>query len=164
MVHQARVDKWLTVLLGGLAVVECAAAGALLVAGFTKGAAAPAVTASLGLVPLGGGVILCLLLWGCHRTRYEITPSHLVTSFGPFGSSLPLENIFEVFPSRSLVSAHAPSLDRLRINYYRKDGKAWFALVSPCDKATFVRDLASAAPQLRSAGEASLKLSKNTAA
>src|SRR5205807_8834563 len=82
----------------------------------------------------------------------------LIVRFGPLSTSLPLDRIVEVFPTHNPLSAPAPSLDRLRINYQRKNGRMWFALISPKDKEAFVRDLASAAPHLRSAGGEPLQL------
>ena len=158
MVHPAKVDWWLAALVGGAAVLEVAAAATVLVAGLTTGKPDPAGALGIAAALAAAGVLMGLFLWGCYRTRYEICSPDLVIRFGPFRSRLPLDAILEVFPTHNPLSAPAPSLDRLRINYRRKNGKRWFALISPKDKEGFVRDLASAAPQLRRAADGTLRL------
>src|SRR5262245_18334939 len=158
MVHYAKVDRWLTALFGGLAAVEVAAGVAVLVAGFVLGAIDPGLALGIGLGVPEVGVLLGLALWGCYGTRYEVTPSDLIVRCGPFCTTLPLDSLVEVFPTRNPLCAPAPSLDRLQINYRGKDGQMGFALVSPKDKEGFVRDLASAAPRLRSPEGESLRL------
>jgi hypothetical protein len=164
MVHHAKVDGWLAALLGGLAFVEVAAGAAVLVAGLATGT--PPLPAALGIggMLVGVGALFVLALRGCYHTRYEVTPPDLVVRFGPFGTAVPLETIVEVFPTHNPLSAPAPSLDRLRINYRKDNGKLAFALISPKDKEGFVRDLASAAPQLRSAGDGPLRLTAGQSA
>jgi hypothetical protein len=158
MVHHAKVDWWLAALLGGLALVEFVLGVAALVAVLTTGSRDPTTVLATAAVLIGIGVLIGLALWGCYKTRYEVTPPDLIVRFGPFSSKVPLDAIVEVFPSRNPMSAPAPSLDRLRINYRRKNGKMWFALISPQDKEAFVRDLAGAAPQLHSAADQPLRL------
>jgi hypothetical protein len=154
MVHPAKVDWWLAGLIGGIAVPETAAGVVVLATGKPTPERAPGV----GVLLLAVGLLMALALWGCYTIRYEITSSDLVIRFGPFRSRLPLADIVEVFPTHNPLSAPAPSLDRLRINYRRKNGGMWFALISPKDKEAFVRDLASATPQLRSTGDGPLRL------
>ncbi len=149
MIHPAKVDGWLAALLGGLTILEVGAGVSVLVAALATGDPLHQPGLIAGPVLLGCGVLLGLILRSLYRIRYEITATDLVICFGPFRSRLPLETIVEIFPTYNPLSAPAPSLDRLRINYRRKNGRRWFALVSPKDKEGFVRDLASAAPQLR---------------
>src|SRR5262245_12008235 len=118
----------------------------------------PGLALGIGLALTPTGVLFGLALWGCYSTRYEVTPSDLIVRSGPFRSTLPLGSLVEVFPTRDPLSAPAPSLDRLRINYRGKDGKMRFTLIPPKDKEGFVRDLASAAPQLRNPGGEPLRL------
>ncbi len=158
MIHDAKVDRWLAALLGGAAVIETAAGAALLAAGLAGAIPDPRTALVVGPVLLGTGLLFGLFLWGCYATRYEVTSSDLIIRFGPFRTALPLDTLVEVFPTHNPLSAPAPSLDRLRVNYRRKNGGTWFALVSPQDKEAFVRDLAGAAPQLRSAGDGPLRL------
>src|SRR5262249_32253635 len=107
---------------------------------------------------IAAGMFVGLALWSCYQIQYEITSTDLVTRCGPFRGTLPLHSLVEVFPTHNPLSAPAPSLDRLRINYRRKNGKLWFTLLSPRDKEGFVRDLASAAPQLQRTQAGSLRL------
>jgi hypothetical protein len=132
--------------------------GAVLVAGFLLESIAAGLALGIGLSLTAVGVLFGLVLWGCYGTRYEVTPSELIIRFGPFRSTLPLGSLVEVFPTRNPLSAPAPSLDRLQINYRGTDGETRFALISPKDKEGFVRDLARAAPRLRSPGGESLRL------
>jgi hypothetical protein len=158
MIHHAKVDWWLAALLGSVGLIELAAGAAVLVVGLTTGNPEPKAALAIGASLVGGGVLFGLILWGLYKIRYEVTSSELIVRFGPFCSRLPLNAIVEVFPTHNPLSAPAPSLDRLRINYRRKNGKMWFALISPKDREGFVRDLASAAPQLRSANDGPLRL------
>jgi hypothetical protein len=158
MIYYAKVDRWLAGLLGAVVLLEVAAGVVVLVASLATGK--PDLQTALVMICsfAGAGVLIGLILWGCYKTRYEIGSTDLTVRFGPFHSSLPLDAIVEVFPTHNPLSAPAPSLDRLRINYRRKNGKLWFALISPKDKEGFVWDLASAAPQLRSTGDGPLRL------
>jgi hypothetical protein len=158
MVHRAKVDWWLAALLGGLSLLEVTAGAVVLVAGLATGTPEPALALGIGLTLVAVGVLLGLALWGCYRIRYEVTPSDIVVRFGPFRSTLPLASLVEVFPTHNPLSAPAPSLDRLRIDYRRKNGKMWFALISPRDREEFVRDLAASAPQLRGVENEPLRL------
>jgi hypothetical protein len=151
MIHYTRVDWWLAALMGGISLIEFTAGTAVLVGGLLMKNHLPAVIVGPSL--LAGGVLFGLILWALYRIRYEIASPDLLIACGPFRSRLPLESIVEVFPTRNPLSAPASSLDRLRINYQRNNGKLWFTLISPKDREAFVRDLASAAPQLQSAGD-----------
>jgi hypothetical protein len=158
MVHNAKVDRWLAVVIGGTAVVEVGVGATILLVGLMTDQ--PSLWPILGIAAVffGAGALIALVLWGCYRTRYEVAAPHLIVRFGPLRSRVPLDAIVEVFPTHNPLSAPAPSLDRLRINYRTKAGWMWFALVSPRDKEGFVRDLASAAPQLHPTGDGPLRL------
>jgi hypothetical protein len=158
MVHHAKVDSWVAASLGGLALLEVVAGVAVLVAGLVMESIAPGLALGIGLALTAVGVLFGLALWGCYGARYEVTPSEVIIRIGPFRSTLPLGSIVEVFPTRNPLGAPAPSLDRLQINYRGRGGEISFALISPKDKEGFVRDLASAAPRLRSPGGESLRL------
>ena len=145
-------------LIGAPAVIELAAAATVVAISLTTGEPDISTTAQISSVMVMVGLLLLLLLWGCYRTRYEITPFDLVVHFGPFHKAIPLSSIVEVFPTHNPLSAPAPSLDRLRVNYLRANGKLWFGLISPLDKAGFVRELASVAPHLQSDGDTKLRL------
>jgi hypothetical protein len=159
IVHYAKVDRWLAALIGGMGLFMAAISATILVIGLTKGQMSSVGEVGPACFPLCIGVLLGLVLWGCYNIRYEITPSDLQVHFGPFFlAALPLESIIEVYPTHNPLSAPAPSLDRLRIDYQIKNGRAWFTLISPKDKEGFVRDLAGAAPRLRSVGNDPLRL------
>ncbi len=148
MVHGPKVDRWLALLLGGVVLLETVT-GLALIAGVGPETADANETLLAGVAMIGAGALIGIALWGCYRIRYELTPTDLVIRFGPFGTSIPLPSIVEVFPTRNPLSAPAPSLDRLRINYRKPNGKLTFALISPLDRGAFVRDLQTAAPQLQ---------------
>jgi hypothetical protein len=158
MVHYAKVDRWLAAILVVVAFMELVAGTVILVVGLNSDEANQATTLTAGLMLLGAAAFLGLMLWACYRIRYEVTPSNLIVRFGPFHSTIALPAIVEVVPTNNPVSAPAPSLDRLRVDYRKKNGKMSFALISPRDKDGFVQDLAGAAPQLRAVGGVPLHL------
>jgi hypothetical protein len=158
MVHAAKVDGWITALFGGLALLEVGVGVAVVGAAFIAGRPELPVSLTIASICAGAALLLGLLLCLCYSTRYEISSTDVIVRFGPFRTMLPLDAIVEVFPTRNPLSAPAPSLDRLRINYRRKNGMMWFALISPRDKLAFVRDLASATPNLQFASDEPLRL------
>jgi hypothetical protein len=141
MVRLAKVDRWVTILLGGGFVLQVAAGAALIGAGLLPSA----------LIPPPAGALLGFLLRGSYRIRYEVSPSHVIIRFGPFRTTLAVVSTVGVVPTRDLTSAPAPSLHRLRIDYRAADGLTSFTLISPKDKEDFPRDLARVAPQLQAA-------------
>ena len=91
------------------------------------------------LVGTGVGVFILLT----YPVRYELTPSTLeVRSGALFRKQIPLSTIQTVRPTRNPLSAPAWSLDRLRVSYKMEGGEG-FVLISPEDKAGFVRELAA---------------------
>jgi hypothetical protein len=158
IIHYAKVDRWLTALISGLGLCTVAISATILVIGLTTGEMSSAAEIGLACLPLSGGLLLGLMLWGCYNIRYVVTPSDLIVQCGPFRTTVPLDTIVEVFPTNDPLSAPAPSLDRLQINYRKKTGAMSSTLISPKDKEGFVRDLAGAAPRLRSVGDGSLRL------
>jgi hypothetical protein len=156
MVHDAKVDWWAPLVFGGGAVVAGAVAALLFVVGLSADAQAP--LAAIAAIPLCVGLLLGLLLWGCYRIHYEITAADVIVHCGPFRTTVPLDAIVEVFPTRDATTAPAPSLDRLHMSYRHKNNEKAFVLISPKDKEGFVRDLASAAPRLRRVADGALRL------
>ena len=157
MVHYAKVDWWVAALIGGAALAEVTGGAKVFISGLT-GNSDPNAALGIGSVLVGVGLLFGLLLWGCYRTRYEITGSALIVRFGPFRTTVLLDSIVEVFPTHNPISAPAPSLDRLKIKYRSKNGGMRSALISPKGKEEFLRDLASAAPRLRSTADGPLRL------
>ena len=137
MIFPAKVDAWGAVLSGALGLV-------VLVVGIVLNGYVVAL-----------GVLFFLLIWRAFLIKYEITSSEFVIR--PLGMRMPLEAITEVFPTRafynSLTAASAPSLEKLRVNYRKKNGKMGFTLISPKDKSGFLRELARAAPGLQVSGD-----------
>jgi membrane protein YdbS with pleckstrin-like domain len=81
-------------------------------------------------------VAVVLLLFAVFRgTHYTITEQELRIVSGPFRWTVPIDEITAVAPSRNPLSSPALSLDRLKISY----GKRKFVLISPSDKAGFMR-------------------------
>ena len=80
-------------------------------------------------------LLVLLLLYSIFtRTHYTIEQGELRVVSGPFRWRVPIADIQSVTPTRSLWSAPALSLDRLRINY----GNGRCILVSPVDKQGFL--------------------------
>ncbi len=156
-IHEAKVDRWLALLLAGVVVAEVAT-GLALILGTGLEPRSPGEEWLAGVGMIGSGVLIGLALWGCYRIRYEVSPAELRVNFGPFKTSIPLHSIVEVLPTHNPLSAPAPSLDRLRINYRKPNGKLRFALISPLDREAFVRDLQAAAPHLQSSPEGPMHL------
>jgi hypothetical protein len=164
IVHYAKVDLWLVAVLVGVILVDLVAGSMNLAVGLWGENPASATYVGISAIFFSGGVFLSLALWGCYKIRYEVAPSGLTVRAGPFRTTLPLQDIVEVFPTKNAASAPAPSLDRLQIDYQKKTGERRFTFISPKDKAGFVRDLASAAPRLRGIGDTPLRLKAEASA
>lgn len=81
-------------------------------------------------------VAVVLLLFAVFRgTHYTITEQELRIVSGPFRWTIPVDEITAIDASRNPLSSPALSLDRLKISY----GKRKFVLISPSDKAGFMR-------------------------
>jgi hypothetical protein len=97
--------------------------------------------------------VLCLLVaawtgWIPLSTNYEIGQTELLIRSAGFRQRISLDAIVEVFPTHNPLGSPACSLDRLRVNYRRRNGKSGFALISPREKEEFLRELADAVPGL----------------
>lgn len=90
-------------------------------------------------------VMSVLLPWILFGTCYILTNEHLVIRCLSREYSIPLCDIYEVFPTHNPLSAPACSLDRLRVKF---KGSKFGALISPKDKTEFLHDLLSRCPQL----------------
>ena len=126
--YASRIDAWLPIALA--ASIVAAAAG-------TWRAAAERGSA-MWLV-IGPVLLLALALpaWLFADTSYTITATELLVRSGPFRWRIALRDITRVESTRSVLSAPALSLDRLRIDY----GRGSAILVSPRDRAGFVAEL-----------------------
>jgi hypothetical protein len=99
----------------------------------------------VSLVAIGGA--LALMGWLYVSTRYTVTDLGLRVQSGPFNRWVEARAIERVRPTRTILSAPALSLDRLEVS-----GGFGSIVVSPQDKAGFVRALKRVAPQLRVEG------------
>jgi hypothetical protein len=97
---------------------------------------------------LVGCIGLALGPWVLYGTRYTFERDRLRIRCGPFRWRVPCPEITRVEPSTNPLSSPACSLDRLLIQY-----GAGQILVSPLDRAGFLRQLAALCPQLRLDGE-----------
>ena len=128
---------------GGLATV-CPAADRV----STNGLSYPASRIPL-LIPL---FYLAVVLIFAYPVSYEIRPPDLLIRSGLTRARITLSSIETVSPTRDSTGASALSLDRLRIDYLKK-GKPTFSLVSPEDKAGFLRDLVQTTDGLELRGD-----------
>jgi hypothetical protein len=137
-VFKAKVDTWLIALLGGMG-LPCVALAPFA----AQGSVIAAV--SLGLT----GVVLLGALWVLRGTRYALDDGAVQVHMGPWRWRLvPIDEITQVRPSRSLIAAPAPSLDRLALVHGGGE-----VLVSPSDRPGFLAALDAAAPNLVRVGE-----------
>ncbi len=133
MRFSSRIDFWLWAVL-----VFTLGAGAFALWSAGLRGSAAAVTTTLVACALAPA----LLLWLTWATHYELVEHDLLVRSGPFRWRVPLAQIRSVVPSRSVVSAPALSLDRLRIDY----GRASSILISPRDKLRFLSELQRRCP------------------
>jgi membrane protein YdbS with pleckstrin-like domain len=120
------------------------------------GVAAVAVWVEPG--PLGLRIGLTALLavsavfavWVLYSTRYSFERDVLVIRSGPFRWRVGLDSIEEVVPTRNPLSSPACSLDRLRIRYA---SSRMGIMISPENRAGFLRDLVARAPGLELVGD-----------
>ncbi len=106
-----------------------------------------------GWLLIGTGLAVGLFIyWLIHPLHYEITSSKLNVRAGPLRWRIALEDIDEVYPTRSPLSSPALSLDRLLIRYEYGNGSNAL-MISPVDKKAFLKDLATAAPELQMEGD-----------
>jgi len=90
------------------------------------------------------------MLWMLYGTSYTISDERLVIRSGPFRWRIALDAIQSVEPTHSPFSSPAVSLDRLRIRYGPSNRSV---VISPDEKARFLRDLATRASGLRLRGD-----------
>lgn len=81
------------------------------------------------------------------RTFYVVDHRDLTAYCGPFRAVVPVHTIRTLTPTRSALSSPALSLDRIAVEH-----SAGRLLVSPRDKADFVRALVTVAPHIKVSG------------
>lgn len=129
----AKRDGWLVAVLWAASLIDFAVAAWL----WLGGVGAPAFVAPLLLL---AGVFQLHVLYA---VDYTFEGDALRVRASLFRWRVPLAAIDAVDPTRNPLSSPAPSLDRLLIRY---GGKR--IMISPADRAAFLRALAARAPQL----------------
>jgi hypothetical protein len=132
-IYKSKVDLWLflIVIIGGVFL-----AGAAIQSFLSEGLKHPAT-----LTLLISSVFYMAVMFGlAYPVSYEITQSELIIRSGLTRNSIEISSIESVKPSRNPLSSPAWSLDRLRIDYRRKD-KLTFLLISPEEKSAFLNEL-----------------------
>jgi hypothetical protein len=94
----------------------------------------------LFILGLQAFAVVCLV-WILYGTFYLLDETTLTIKSGPFSWRIALVEIHEVFPSSSMISSPALSLDRVMIIYGEKNKKIQ---VSPKLKDEFILELQSA--------------------
>ncbi len=89
--------------------------------------------ARIGLLAFAAAPIV-FPFWLMRTTRYIVTREALLVRSGPFFWRIPSEEIVDVRPSRSLLSA--PAFSRKRLAIHRRRGGP--ILVSPKDRSGFL--------------------------
>jgi hypothetical protein len=127
-------DGWLVAVLWAASLVDFGVAAWL----WTAPRGAPGFVAPL---LLAAGVFQLHVLYGTHYTL-DADSLRIRASF--FRWRVPLAAIESIEPTRNPLSSPACSLDRLLIRY----GRGKRIMISPADKAGFLRALTRRAPQL----------------
>jgi hypothetical protein len=89
--------------------------------------------------------VILFIGWIWYGTGYEILENELKIRCGPFRQKILIQEIREIKRTRSPLSSPACSLDRMEIKY----GKSKRVLISPSDKANFIRAIIEKSPQIR---------------
>jgi membrane protein YdbS with pleckstrin-like domain len=144
--YPSKRDGWIVVLLWAAAAVILFVAGNLW--------RAPAPFALRLLISVLLILVAAFMLWTLYRTRYTLTESTLIVQSGPFRWVIDMKAITEVFPTRNPLSSPACSLDRLQIRYGNSRPGI---MISPQDKAGFLRALAARSPGLKLDGDRALR-------
>ncbi len=142
--YPSKIDAWLTAIL----------IGAMLI---TLLSLLPVVLVPAAFAAAWWSVVLTLLIWSfvlslIFPLYYEITPSSLLIRSGWVRRKIPLESIQSVVPSRNPLASPALSLDRLQVNY-TQGILPRAILISPRDKAAFLRALVMNAGTLELQGD-----------
>lgn len=99
----------------------------------------------VALVALGFSI--ALIVWLYVSTEYIVNDDGLRVRSGPVYCRADAKLIERVRPTKTILSAPALSLDRLEVS-----GGFGCVVVSPADKAAFVRALKAVAPHMRLEG------------
>lgn len=127
--YRSAVDAWLALLLIGVPAT-------MLVLGLGRLDAAPKEGAFL---IVQGVFVASLMAAFCLPCRYTLTDEHLHVRCGVIATTVPLGRVERAELSRSLWSAPALSLQRVRIDY-----GAEHVVISPRGREAFIADLMAA--------------------
>jgi len=145
-VYPSKRDGWIVILLWVAVALMLFAAGNL-----WRASAPFALRLLISFLLI---LVATFVLWTLYGTRYTLTENALIVQSGPFRWVIDLESITHVSPKRDLLSSPACSLDRLHICY----GKGRLRMmISPQDKAGFLRDLVALSPGIRLNGDCVLR-------
>lgn len=128
MRFHSKIDVWFVVLTAAMGAAVCGSLLPLLVSGLPGAAFIVAGVTAFALA---------LPIWLLVATHYTFLDGDLLIRSGPFRWKVPLGQVRGVSVSRSRLSGPALSLDRLLIQY----GRGESIVVSPADKAGFIREL-----------------------
>lgn len=139
--HASRRDRWAVVMVWGIVLIPIG-----IWFGMLAEQEPEAWTVGWMIATIGGGV-----LWLMYGTSYQIAHRHLKIRCGPFWWTLPIRQIDEVGPSRSLMSGISVgwSLRFLRVQV--RGGSDW--KITPEDDEAFLDDLVQADPGLQREGD-----------
>ena len=137
-VYRSKVDWWLGLILVITFVVMVGTGIALLVN-------PPSDGSPTALIALGTFLMAAFVGWLPFSLRYTITSTELLVKAAIFRWRIALDRIIEVIPTHNPLSSPALSLDRLRVNYERPNGRTWWVMISPEPREQFLNDLAQAA-------------------
>lgn len=124
--YPSRIDAWLVIVIAA-AIVLVLAQGVLL-----RHTAPVAALLAFG-VAVFTGLIVATMTMPC---RYELEADHLLIRCGLIRQRIDYADITGIAPSRSLVSAPALSLRRVKIRFTHG-----VQLVSPREREAFIADL-----------------------
>lgn len=124
---KSKVDWWIFLLLLGAIVIDLVMIVEIAAADESPGAKTATILGGIGVMFLLASILL--------RTYYAVDKNVLRVVSGPFRWKIPVDQITSATPTRSLLSAPAMSLDRIKIKY----GKFRTMVVSPADKEGFLR-------------------------
>jgi hypothetical protein len=136
---KSKVDAWLVVVIGAALL----AAPVILLLNPNAPRHPPmgdgvAIMIGLAVVVLPGA----LIAWIFRTTEYTVTETDLLVRSGPISEKIPLASIKKISATRSILSAPALSLDRLKVQY----GKFGAVVISPDDKQAFAQAILARAP------------------
>jgi hypothetical protein len=137
-VYRSKVDWWLGLVIGVVAIVILYSSVALLINPPPDGL--PNIWIALGMF-----LMAAFIAWILCSVYYTLTATDLLVRAGFFRWRIPLDQIVEVYPTHNPLSSPALSLDRLRVNYKRPSGRTWWVMISPKNREPFLDDLAKAA-------------------